>query len=425
MTMNLYKKKILILGGKPIGSVDIVEYAKSLGCYTIVCDYLTKDASPAKQIADECWNYSTADVDDIVQRAKSEHVEAVFTGVHEFNINKSLEICRQLQLPFYATKENMELTSNKRIYKQIFKEFNIPVIPEYKISDIDDVNDDIHFPILMKPSDGSGAYGLQICNSKEDVLAKMEKSLAFSNKKEIIAEQYISDKEEITAVYIIKNGIPYLASVADRLLNHFDNKVIPLPAQYIWSSKYLPLWEQTIDDKMKKALQFMGLKNGMLFIQAIVKDEVIMPYDIGFRLSGTQEHIILEAVCGYNPLKLLTAYALTEKFGDETLVEKINPHFDCVASQITFLAKPATIARFEGLDEVSKLNGVIRIVKNKQEGETIPETAWGTLNQIVLRVFVKANTKDELNALIKQIRNSVRIYSTDNEDIAIKDKEHL
>ena len=60
-------KKFLLLGGKPVGSLDIALYAKSLGFYVIVCDYLPKEQSPAKQVADECWEYSTADVDLIVK----------------------------------------------------------------------------------------------------------------------------------------------------------------------------------------------------------------------------------------------------------------------------------------------------------------------------------------------------------------------
>lgn len=414
MTMNSFKdKKLLILAGKPIGSVDIVNYAKSLGCYVIVCDYLSKEQSPAKQFADECWEYSTADVDLIVERAGKEGVNAVFTGVHEFNIARCQEICEKLNLPFYVDKQTMINAANKSYYKNILAKFGITLIPQYKIEDKK------IYPVLLKPVDGSGAYGLKICNSNEELRENLPKALKFSAKGEVLIEQYIKEKEEITTVYIIKDGIPYLASVADRIVKYFDNSVIPLPIQYLWNSKYLDLWKTTVDEKMKKAIQFMNLQNGMLFIQSIVKDKIIMPYDIGFRLSGTQEHVILESVCGYNPLKLLVDYALTGKFGDETLKEKINPHFDCAAAQITFLVKPATISKFEGIEEVEKMPQVIRVIKNKQEGETIPNSAFGTLNQVALRIFVKEQTSEKLNELIDYIRKQIKIISNNNEDIVI------
>ncbi len=412
--MNLYKnKKLLILGGKPIGSIDIVKYAKSLGCYVIVCDYLPKEQSPAKQFADECWDYSTADVDKIVERAKREGINAVFTGVHDFNIARCQEVCEKLNLPFYVDKTTMINASNKQYYKNVFAHFDISLIPQYKIEDKK------MFPVLLKPVDGSGAYGLKICYSEEEFKENLPKALEYSNKKEVLIEKYIEDKEEITTVYIIKDGIPYLASVADRIVKHFANALIPLPVQYIWHSKYLDLWEKTVDDKMKKAIQYMGLQNGMLFIQSIVKDDIIMPYDIGFRLSGTQEHIILEEMCGYNPLKLLTDYAINGKFGDESLISKINPHFKGVATQITFLVKPATISQFVGLENVEKMPQVIRIIKNKQEGEIIPTSALGTLNQVALRIFVKENSKENLYSIVDYIREQIKIISNDGEDIII------
>lgn len=412
------KPKFLLIAGKPVGSVDILNYAKERGYYTIVCDYLPKEQSPAKMLVDECWDYSTGDVDKIVEQAKKEGVSAVFTGVHEFNILRCQEVCQQLNLPFYATLHDIQTTSNKQIYKNIFKKFGIAVIPEYKVNP-NNISAEIEYPILLKPVDGSGAYGLQICRSKDEVKEKMGQALSFSDKKEVFAERYIEDKEEITIVYMIRNSEPYLAAVADRLVKKFDDSVIPLPTGYEWPSKYLNLYEKTTDAKMKQAIKHMGLKNGQLFIQAIVKDDVIMPYDIGFRLSGTQEHIIFEAVCGYNPLKLNTEYALSGNFGDDELITKINPHFSCYAAQLTFLVEPSVIGKFEGLDEVEKMDGVIRVIKNKQEGDTVPQNAYGTLNQIALRVFIKENTKEKLTMLKQKIRGLVKIYSPEKKNICI------
>ena len=56
-------KKLLVLGGKPIGSVELVQRARELGAYVIVADYLSASESPAKNEADEAWNISTSEVD--------------------------------------------------------------------------------------------------------------------------------------------------------------------------------------------------------------------------------------------------------------------------------------------------------------------------------------------------------------------------
>ena len=412
-------RKLLILGGKPAGTLDIVNYAKSKNIHTIVCDYLPKNQSLAKQVADECWHYSTADIENIVSQIKKENVNAVFTGIHEFNLKQCVAICEKINCPCYLSMVCLDNVSDKKFYKDVFNQFGISLIKEYRFLENNISDNNIDYPILIKPVDGTGAYGLQICYSMPEVAQKLPKVLEYSAKKEVIIEQYIQEKEEITIVYIIKDGIPYLGSVADRLVEYADEGVIPLPVGYEWPSKYLFLYEKDVDSKMKQAIQYMGLQNGMLFIQAIVKDNVIMPYDIGFRLSGTQEHVILEEMCGYNPLKLLTDFALCGQFGDETLIEKINPHFKEVAAQMTFLIVPDTIGCFEGIDEVEKLEGVIRVIKNKVEGETVPDSARGTLNQVALRVFLKASDRKHLNKLKSIVSSKIKIKNLFGDNILV------
>ena len=95
--INAEGKRLLVLGGKPIGSCEIVRRAREMGIYTIVTDYLPKKQSAAKQLADECWDISTAEVDLLAQKIKAERIDGVYTGVHEFNIARMIETIRKLR----------------------------------------------------------------------------------------------------------------------------------------------------------------------------------------------------------------------------------------------------------------------------------------------------------------------------------------
>ena len=97
--------KILILGGKPIGSMEMVNEVHRHGDYVIVADYLPKAESPAKQIADECWDISTADVDVLEKKCRDNHIDGILTAVHEFNINRMLDLCERLKLPCYCKRD--------------------------------------------------------------------------------------------------------------------------------------------------------------------------------------------------------------------------------------------------------------------------------------------------------------------------------
>ena len=52
-------------------------------------------------------------------------------------------------------------------------------------------------------------------------------------------------------------------------------------------------------------------------------------------------------------------------------------------------------------------------------GDTIPEQAWGTLAQVVLRVLLVADTREELIEAMSQATRHVRVLSDRGEDLLL------
>jgi len=410
-------KKLLIMGGKPIGSCDIVNYAKSIGVYTIVTDNLPPSQSPAKLISDEYWDISTNDVSDLHKEIDKNKVDAIFTGAHEFNIRKTCELAEITGLPFYATREQIRITSEKDVYKKIFKKFGLPVVPEFNSNDY--LSEDYDYPILVKPVDGNGGYGISICKCREELKQAYESALSISDKKEVIIEKFMN-KKEVTIFYIIQDGEIYLSAMADRHVQHFNAGVIPLPVLYTFPSIHLSKFTKSQNLNTINTLKSLGLQNGMLFIQAFVDDSKYIYYDIGFRLTGTQEYNILEILSGYNPLKMLVDYSINKKDNRINLKDLVDPDFGgSYACNITFLALPGKIAKFHGLDEIKKMKSIIKTVINHGIGETIPKSALGTLNQVVLRVFAITESKKELSDLIKKVSDCFDVIDSNGDSIFI------
>ena len=71
-------KKVLILGGAGV-HCKLVEAAHEMNLCVIVADYLKKDDSPAKQIADKNYEVDINDIDGIIQICIEESVDAVLT----------------------------------------------------------------------------------------------------------------------------------------------------------------------------------------------------------------------------------------------------------------------------------------------------------------------------------------------------------
>lgn len=398
-------KKLLVLGGKPIASLDIVNYAQSKGVFTVVADYLSQDSSLAKKQADETWEYSTAEIDLLCKNIEEQGVTGVFTGVHEFNIQRALDICERLQLPFYSTKEQWDILSDKHKYKQLFSEFGLPKIKEFYSGKIDNLQlDKIQYPVIVKPTDGSSGFGVKTCMNSEELAENIKLAVQKSQSSSVLIEEYVS-APEVTIFYIVKDGKIMLSAMADRETYKFEENVIPLPTLYTFPSEHLSLYENKYNPKIVDALNSVGIKNGMLFMQAFWRNDECLIYDIGFRLTGTQEYNLISKICGYNPLEMLVDYSLTGKMGEEDIEDKVDPHFKGkYASIITILSNPGKISMIEGTETIEQLPWVEKFLLNHEIGEEIPHTAKGTLVQIMARAFVICDTKEQ----VEKTENSVR-----------------
>ena len=167
--MDQNKKSILFLGGTA-AMRDAVDLANKKNYRTIVLDYFSD--SPSKQIADKSYLVSTTDIDAVLDIAKIEHIDGVFTGYSDVNLLPAQIIAEKLNLPFYATKHQIEVTTNKLLFKQTCREYGIPVVPEYSLDEkmSDSELCKINYPVIIKPTDSYSSKGVSVCNNEDELL---------------------------------------------------------------------------------------------------------------------------------------------------------------------------------------------------------------------------------------------------------------
>src|SRR5699024_12412968 len=88
----------------------------------------------------------------------------------------------------------------------------------------------IKYPVLVKPADGSGAQGVFVCNNKDELKQKYKESLRYSRNKNILVERYL-EGTEVTVFYLLDDGDIYLTGMANRHMKHNQEGVIPLPVR--------------------------------------------------------------------------------------------------------------------------------------------------------------------------------------------------
>ena len=417
---NLQGKRILILGGTRI-SCEIVRIARELGCFIGVADYNPVEKSPAKQIADAAYDVSVLDIDAVVKLIKEEHFDGVTVGFADAILPAYADICKAAGLPAYATREQLEMFTHKDLYKPLLRKYGIPTVDEYKIdlNDFDAVSGDIKYPVLVKPADSAGARGITICRNKEELKEAVEKAKGFSRSGVVLVERYIEGRE-VTVNWVFKDGSYYLTCIGNRHVKHNQEGVIPLPVGYTYPAAITPSFRKNLEDKCKRMFHDQGITDGMMFMQCKVEDGVPIVYDIGFRMTGTQEYTNLEAVCGYNPIEMMIRFALTGSMGEPDFENKVDPAFGGkYGFNVSCLTAPGTIEKLEGREEVLSYPEVAQAVIAHYPGETITDSMKGLLAQICIRILGTVEKKEDLYPVMKKIDDTIHIISTEGKDLKL------
>ncbi|MDN4186102.1 MAG: hypothetical protein QY871_03390 [Dehalococcoides mccartyi] len=171
MKSNKFSGKRLLVLGSNVGATDIVEYARSHGAITMVADYLPPEKSAAKQVADEHFLISTSDLEGLIKLVEDQKIDAVLSGISDFNVQNALLLSEGCKLPFYCTKAQWDLISRKDQFRDLCQRCGVPSPETYYVGEKipDDLVPDFPYPVVVKPVDASLSMGVFICHSEEEI----------------------------------------------------------------------------------------------------------------------------------------------------------------------------------------------------------------------------------------------------------------
>lgn len=412
--MDLHGKKLLILGGGSL-SGDIVNAAREMGLYTFVTDWYDTNRSPAKLIADEYWNEEIFKPQLIARLIKEHRIDGVITGFTDSYLLQYQRICELSDLPCYASKETLEITLDKARFKQHCINNYVPVIPQFSINDFDPQTIFANNKIIIKPVDNSGSRGVIVCKSPDDYQRCLEYALSYSEKKDVIIEKYM-DMDSWAASYTIQDGNISLSTLNDRL-EHKSSETAAITTAGIYPSKYLDLYLEKMDGKMKKMYKAMGVTNGVLSVQGFVDGENFYVMEMGYRLTGGQHYIFSKYENGISALDQLIHFAVTGRMADFDIAERDNPRFKDLCLNLCILGKSDIIARVEGQEYVENLPEVIHSAFLKQVGDQIGID--GTTSQKIANLHLVLRDKKHMDSVIADIQEKFHVYNDAGDDLVL------
>ncbi|MDE6553320.1 MAG: ATP-grasp domain-containing protein [Muribaculaceae bacterium] len=313
------ENKVLVLGGKPIGSVELVNRLHKHGAYVIVTDYLPKAESPAKKIADETWDISTGDIQKLVYKIKGSGITAIMTAVHEFNINRMLDLCEILSFPSYCNKDTWKYCDNKALFKELCLKNKIPVARTY---DIEDVYNSAFFqyPVIVKPVDGSGSRGFHICNDLKDLEVFYKKAAEHSPSNTVLIEKYIP-YDAVIIHYTMIGGKCIYSGISDKISVKFKSSGASVMGIQTFPSKGEAAYLANLNEKVINMFENAGFSNGPIWIEAFFdgKSDFIFN-EMGYRFGGSLTYYPVKYFTGIDQLDLMIGNALNKQMESEHTV---------------------------------------------------------------------------------------------------------
>lgn len=403
-------KKVMMLGATT-SSVQFVKSAHSMGVAVVAVDM--SETSPAKGIADKAYTQSTIEIDRLVQIAKEEQIDGVITGYDDINTGVAVELCRRLGLPFYATKEQIDITKNKILFKELCKRFGVPVVPEYTV-------DHIQFPCVVKPADSYSAKGIAVCRAPDELDTLIEQALSFSKSNQFLIEKYM-DPARVDCVnidYVLRDGQIKVSCIGDKKVIKQGNKA-PITSAVVYPSVHQEEFLEQVDEKCRAMFQSLGMRDGTLFIESFYDEQGFHIYEMGYRVGGGQSSILLNEIMDVDYLKMLINFAISGSMCDQETFDRINPRFSQSACGLLSIVNAGQISRVIGMDEIVQMPQVVNVTQYLHEGDVLPERLVGTLGQSFARFHIVAASHDELRDVMQNIGRKLCVLSAQGENMLL------
>ena len=412
-------KKLLILGGNPETSA-LVRFANDMGIKTIVAS--GRHTDDAKKYAWKSSDIDGMDVPGLISLAREEQVDGVLVGVADILVPSYCKVCDALDLPCYASQRIVDVFAFKDVFKATCESYGIHGIPEYyldaemKQSDIDKIK----YPVMIKPVDNGGGVGMTVVYNEEELRPAVEKALEASNKKRFIVERYM-ECPDLGMYYTFKDGVCSASCIYDRYTTDEQPGLSRVCLGGTYPSKYISEYFDRMHDNAVRMFKEIGITDGILMLSGFYENGEFYVYDTGFRLQGEAPHLLIKAIQGFDQREMLIRYALTGSAGDLDLEEADDTYLrgKWAATQ-WFLLKQGKIAKIEGFKEMDNDPRVVANVQRLYEGDTVPEEWIGNEKQVLTRLYLVCDSKQELADALKEYAEKVKAFDENGNNMILK-----
>ena len=260
-------KKLMLLGGSRY-ALPVIEAAHRLGIYVITCDYLPHNF--AHKYSDEYCDVSIVNKDKTLEIAQKLKVDGIMSFACDPGVVTAAYIAEKMGLPNVGPYESVCILQNKGKFRKFLSEngFNVPMAKSYH--NVEDAISDIrifNWPVIVKPTDSAGSKGVTRVDHPNELKAKIQYALSFSNSKEFIIEDFIVQKgfSSDTDSFAVDGELKFVSFNSQR----FDEKAKNpyTPSAYSWPSFMTDEHQEELKNEIQRLLKLLNMKTAVYNIE--------------------------------------------------------------------------------------------------------------------------------------------------------------
>lgn len=320
----MIKKKLAIIGASYL-QVPIVMECKKLGIESHV--FAWKEGNIAGDISDYYYPVSILDKEEILRICSQLKIDGIVSIASDISMPTVSYVASKLGLVSNSIESTILSTDKFEMRKALKKEGLL--VPDFRLYNIPsyEESDNLHFPVVVKPTDRSGARGVSYIHDVNEINDAIDKALSNSINKRAIVEEYVEGRE-FSVELISFNGIHYNLAVTD--------KVTTGPPFFVEIQHHQPA---SIPDELKvrifrtvqAALNALGIKFGASHSEVLVtKQDEIYIVEIAGRMGGDMigSDMVFHST-GYNFINAVIQVALNN-FDEKFIPDKLEKNFSGV-----------------------------------------------------------------------------------------------
>lgn len=393
-------KRILFLGGSHM-QIPPIEYAREQGHYIITCDYIPEN--PGHELADEYFNISTTDKENILNLAKRKKIDGIVAYASDPAAPTAAYVAEQLELPGNSLDAVNTLTDKNRFREFLYKNgFNSP---EHRL--FHDVNSakewcsNTPLPLIIKPVDSSGSKGVAVLEDISKLPGYFKDALEHSISGGVIIEQFIERaSKQIDSDVFFNDGKLVFYFWGDQ---HQDESCNPYaPVSISFPSTLSEKQQKIAATEIERLLLALNIKTGAFNIEFFFdKTEELWIIEVGPRNGGNLIPEVIKESTGVDLIKMTVDAAL----GEEVPPPSPQDTARYCASYIIHSKKHGILDKITLSEEIKS-----KIIKKTEYVKTGSKVrAFRNSKDSIASIIIQFNNADEMERILSNIEDFINV----------------